>query len=173
MRTLLTIPPNQRRFISKNMWSSNMRQEVATKASKAMECVMAEESSTIRMEDTTRAIGETTRWMDSAGSTMKVVSWPTKAIGHRMSSMAKARSTTIILSISRASSTTPTSISSKTTGSTTKACSFMIPSRDAAESNYRTAKCSRETSTTTVSKALVSSILSKARSYRAFGGSLS
>ena len=57
--------------MSKNMLLSSMRQVVATKASRAMECVTEEESSTIKMEDTMRGIGETTKWMDLVSFTMK------------------------------------------------------------------------------------------------------
>lgn len=74
MRIPLIILRNQKKFMSRNMWLSNMRQEVAMKASKAMACVTEEESSTIKMEVTMKAIGETTRWMDMASSTMKAVS---------------------------------------------------------------------------------------------------
>lgn len=159
--------------MSKNMWLSNMRQVVAMKASRVMECVTEEESSTIKMEDTMRGIGETIRWMDLVSSTTKEASWPIKATGRKMSSMVKARSTTTIPSTSLAHSTTPTSTCLRTTGNTTRACWFTTPRRDAVESSYPTARCSRGTSTTTESKVLVNSTLSKAKQSRVFGESRS
>ena len=55
------------------MWLNNMRQEVAMKASRAMECVTEEESSTIKTEDIMKAIGGTTKWMDLESFTMREV----------------------------------------------------------------------------------------------------
>ena len=73
MRTLLTIHQNLKKFMSKNMWLNNMRQEVAMKASRAMECVTEEESSTIKTEYIMKAIGGTTKWMDLESFTMREV----------------------------------------------------------------------------------------------------
>jgi hypothetical protein len=66
--------------------------------------------STTKMEGIIRVNGKTTRWMGLANSIIRAESWPIKDSGLKTSSTVWAKSTTIIQSLSKATSTTQISI---------------------------------------------------------------
>lgn len=130
---------------------------------------MGRDVSTTKMEDTMRATGRTTKWTVLANCTTRVVKWPTKACGLKISSTDQERSTTIILWSCRVPSITQTSTFLRITGSIMKECYRRTPKRGGEGSNYRTDKFLRGIFMRIKYKVLGSFIIQKERPLKGCG----